>query len=132
MAEKWTEKADKKLDDVLMNDGPLDAAMAAAGVEHTPGEWWNPPGSFKVMSAPTGQVQIARVTGMTHEEAIANVRLITNAPKLLKACKAVLHHLPHNWGDLVVDDEITLSISADVIDEIEDVIAKATKRGSAK
>ncbi len=99
---------------------------------HTPGPW-------KVNHLPwciyVGHGVEDSVTGHSAESIAYNVtgddnaRLIAAAPDLLKACKAFMADIPELWGDLVVDGgTMTITISSDVVDAIEDAIAKAVPR----
>ena len=56
--------------------------------KHTPGPWWN--SDLEVGTVPMMMVKVAKVSGATYEEALANARLIASAPELLKVLEKMV------------------------------------------
>jgi hypothetical protein len=61
--------------------------------KHTPGQWWFSKNSLEIGADPIMNTKIAKVYGDTYEEALANGRLMSNAPTMLKFLENELAYL---------------------------------------
>lgn len=76
--------------------------MEQKSVKFSKGEWWND--GLEIGVGPRMDIKICnRVSGATLEEAKANVKLITRAPKMLALLKSIS---TNNWIPQQIDDEI--------------------------